>query len=445
MKKLMLIAGAIAGITLLGQQTLATLKTTANAYLFGYPLVLMEETRKAMDQTPNTLYHNQTFPDHTFRAVVRPNNDTLYSTSWLDLSSQPQILSVPDTADRYYVMPFMDAWTNVFATVGTRTTGNNSGEFALVGPDWQGELPEGVTRIDAPTNMVWLIGRIQTNGKQDVSNVAQLQQQFNLTGLEQWQHGERGLAIYESQMAKSKAVPVDIINSMDANEFFGSLNQLMAAQAPSAEDQPLLDAIVDLGIKPSEMSTFKASGLQQFMMDKALSISRETMLDIANLSRADESGWAVAREGIGEYGTDYKTRAFVGLIGLGALPPAEAIYPNSEADSIGNALHGQHNYRIHFAPGQLPPANAFWSLTLYDEQGFMVDNPLQRYAIGDRDKLHYNPDGSLDIWIQNAEPDRKGANWLPSPQGNFSVTMRIYHPQPQALDGRWIIPAIEQN
>ena len=289
MKKLMLIAGAIIGLTFLGQQTLATLKTTANAYLFGYPLVLMEETRKSMGQTPNTLYHNQTFPDHTFRAVVRPNNDTLYSTSWLDLSSQPQILSVPDTADRYYVMPFMDAWTNVFATVGTRTTGNNTGDFALVGPDWQGELPEGVVRIDAPTNMVWLIGRIQTNGKQDVGNVFQLQQQFNLTGLEQWQRGEKGQAIYDSQIDKSEAVPVDIINSMDANEFFGTLNQLMAAQIPSAADQPLLDSIAELGIKPSALTAFNTSGLQQLIMDKALAITREKMLDIASVRRADET------------------------------------------------------------------------------------------------------------------------------------------------------------
>lgn len=444
MKKFALLAAAAGALGLLGQHTLSTLKTTADAYVYGYPLVIMETTRKAMATQTNVLGHNQTFPDHTFRAVVRPNNDTLYSTSWIDLSQEPQVLSVPDTGDRYYVMPFMDAWTNVFNSVGTRTTGNQAGDFALVGPDWQGTLPEGITAIPAPTNMVWMIGRIQTNGRNDINNVTGLQQQFQLTGLSQWQTGIKSTVSSDKDLALNAEdiAPVDQVETMDAKSFFTALNRIMAKQAPAKADQPLLDRAASLGIGPNASLTTSAFTLM--IMDKALDLAREKFEATIATRNDSQSSWELIREGIGIYGTDYKTRAFVAKIGLGALPPAEAMYPNTENDFTGKPLHGQNNYRIRFAADQIPPVDAFWSITMYDEQGFLIDNPIQRYAIGDRNELVYNDDGSLDIYVQHEQPNSGHHNWLPSPKGAFALTMRMYLAQQPVLAGEWNLPAIEK-
>jgi len=183
-------------LAVFAQYCISTLKRYGGSYLYGYPLVLMDQTRQAMakrgssEVAANHLIHIQRFPDHTFRNVVRPNNDTLYSIAWLDLSGEPLILSVPDTQGRYYVMPFMDAWTNVFASVGRRTTGTAAGHYALTGPDWQGTLPEDIQQISSPTNMVWMIGRIQTNGQEDIPAVAELQAKIQLTPLNRWGIGE---------------------------------------------------------------------------------------------------------------------------------------------------------------------------------------------------------------------------------------------------------------
>ncbi|BFM17271.1 DUF1254 domain-containing protein [Maricurvus nonylphenolicus] len=444
MKKFVLLAAAAGALGLLGQHTVSTLKTTAEAYVYGYPLVIMEATRKATATTANILSHNRTFPDHNFRAVVRPNNDTLYSTSWIDLTQEPQVLSVPDTGDRYYVMPFMDAWTNVFASVGTRTTGNQAGEYALVGPDWHGQLPEGLTPINAPTNMVWLIGRTQTNGHDDINVVAELQQQFRLTGLTQWQAGTETATANNSELTlnNDEIAPVDQVEAMDAQTFFTALNQIMGEQAPAKADQPLLDRVASLGIGPNAKLTDSTFTLM--LMNKAIELARDKFAATIASKSDSQTSWELIREGIGNYGTDYKTRAFVAKIGLGALPPGEAMYPNTDNDSKGQALHGQHNYRIHFAAGQTPPVDAFWSITLYDEQGFMTNNPIQRYAIGDRNQLTYNDDGSLDIYVQRGQPVSGQENWLPSPEAPFSLTMRIYLPQQAVLAGDWNLPAIQK-
>lgn len=433
------------------QKNIKMLKDGAQAYMYGYSLVLMETTNKVLTNRDNgyaPVNHFslvRKFPDHLFREVVRPNCDTLYATAWFDLSAEPIILSVPDMGDRYYVMPFMDAWTNVFAYVGTRTTGNGPGHYMVVGPDWKGTIPKGIKKIQSPTNMVWLIGRIQTNGKKDFVNVHQLQDQLALTPLSRWQTGPPHPAFIKktapSQTSDTKAMAA----AMDSTAFFSTLARLMAKQPPATADAPMLETLTEFGIIPGKPFYFEKLGrFKRLMLTKAVDVSQDKMVEIAESDRSSENNWVVIREGIGTYGTDYNVRALVSLIGLGALEPAEAAYPNAEMDTEGNPLSGNSRYRIHFDAGSTPPVHAFWSLTMYDERGFLIDNPAGRYALGDRDPLLFNADGSLDILIQHKAPQKNVSNWLPAPAEAFAVTLRLYLPKKDFLNGTWKLPPIER-
>ncbi|MBU2647798.1 DUF1254 domain-containing protein [bacterium] len=435
------------------RQGLQMVQDGAEAYIFGYPLVLMETSRQVMTRSPgenaplNHFRHVQYFPDHQFRKVVRPNNDTLYSTAWIDLDREPMVLSVPDSGGRYYVMPFMDAWTNVFAMVGKRTTGTGPGHFLIAGPDWQGEVPSGTRLIRSPTRMTWLIGRIQTNGQGDFENVFRLQAQFLLTPLSRWPGGPANEAYtFRKDIPGGLSDnPSATVAGMSAATFYGTLCRLMADQPPAAEDAPMLERLAPFGIVPGASFELNRLGfIRRLVLEKSLVIARQKIAEVAESDRSSENGWAVIRQDIGNYGTNYKVRALVALLGLGALPPEEAAYPNSEKDHTGRALAGSNRYRIHFEAGKTPPVNAFWSLTLYDQQGFLIDNPIRRYAIGDRDPLAFNPDGSLDILIQQAQPAETMTNWLPAPARNFAVTLRLYMPKPEFLEGRWKLPLIER-
>lgn len=430
-----------------------TFKDGAQAYLFGYSLVLMDATKNSMTgsgqgKTPvNHFSHVQFFPDHQFRQVVRPNNDTLYSNAWMDLSDEPLVLSVPEMPDRYYVMPLMDAWTNVFATVGTRTTGTEAGNYLIVGPNWQGDSPSGLQSIRCPTNMIWMIGRIQTNTKSDFDSIARLQAKFTLTALSNWETGKAnpGYIITNADPQIAHENPSARVEEMSAGEFFQQLAQLMAQQPPAEIDQPMLRTLAGFNIEPGKPFVIEELGFfRRTILEKSVAIARNQLRQAALIDRASENGWAVVRDGIGVYGNQYQVRTFVSSIGLGALPPAEAAYPNAQVDSDGQPLSGQHKYRIRFEPNKTPPVDAFWSLTVYDQNGFLVDNPIQRYAIGDRDPLKYNDDGSLELWIQHSQPDGDDSNWLPTPPDTFAVTMRLYVPKPEFLNGSWKLPGIER-
>lgn len=443
-----LVSALVIVLLLAGYHGITQVKRVSDAYIYGYPLLLMDKTRQAIlagKYPSNHFGHGVVFPDDTFRNVVRPNNDTLYSSAWLELASGPQVLTVPDTAGRYYVMPLMDAWTNVFAMVGKRTTGTAAGAYLITGPDWQGVVPPGLTHIASPTNMVWLIGRIQTNGVQDIPAVAALQQQFGLASMEQWLAGvTHAPALAMGKPANGSVDPYEQLASMRANEFLNSLAGLMAEQYPAAEDKPMLKTLESIGVKPGQPYNGGPLGaVDDYLSNLALDITRREIKKQLDEARALENGWAVQRDTIGDYGTNYGVRAAVATIGLGALPPAEASYPNTAVDDGGERLTGERKYRLHFAAGETPPANAFWSLTMYDQAGFLVANSIGRYAIGDRDALSFNEDGSLDLYIQHSEPQGRDSNWLPAPQGVFALTMRIYYPQERFLDGSWKLPALQ--
>jgi hypothetical protein len=432
-------------------------KIAVDAYIYGYPLMLMDITKKLGANVPkaegekapvNQICHLRAFPDYTFTDVVSPNADTLYSVAWLDLGSEPIVLSVPDVGKRYYLMPLLDAWTNVFASPGTRTTGNRRGDFAVVGPGWKGNLPASIQEIKSPTNMVWLIGRTQTDGKDDYANVHAIQDQYVLTPLSAWGKlynpptnvpVETGIDV--------TTPPAEQVARMDAATFFARLNALMKDNPPAAADGNALKRFAAIGVEPGKPFDLEsqdpavARGIEQAVSTAQAKIVAEGGKPHGKIV----NGWQVMTN-TGSYGTAYLWRAVVALIGLGANLPEDAVYPHATTDIAGQPLTGEHRYVVRFPKGQLPPVSAFWSLTVYNARQFFVQNPLNRYAIGDRDKLKFNDDGSLSLYIQHDSPGKdKESNWLPAPADSFNVFMRLYWPKKDVLNGTWKMPPIEQR
>ncbi len=427
------------------------------AYIYGYPLVLMNETKKVMtdgsgimSHAPlNHFGHVTTTPTYQYTDIVRANVDTLYSNAWLDLSREPIILHVPDTHDRFYVMPLYDMYTNVFAVIGKPTTGTKEGDFAITGPQWSGTLPEHVKEVKAPGNYVWILGRTQINGAADLDNVRTIQQQYHLTPLSTFNGDTQETTSLAESVPPSTPTkkPMDLVADMNAEQFFTNLMQLMAQNPPPAQDNNILEQMATIGLIPS--TTFNVKNLDKKIQKELVCVPAATLTSMAqqlNTVLSREDGWLVIKDVEDSYGTNYAQRAVVALQGIGMLPSHIAVYPTTFLDSAGNQLSGSHTYRIHFPAGQTPPVDAFWSLTMYGMDGFLIKNPINRYALGDRDNLIYNPDGSLDMYVQHNSPGKdKENNWLPAPDGNFNVTLRLYMPKQLVFNGQWQLPNIEKQ
>ena len=433
-------------------------KQVIDAYVYGFPLVLMDITKDVLTDTSkvtstkapiNQFVFKRIFPDPSFTEVVSPNADTLYSQAWIDVKKEPVILSVPNMGDRYYLFPMLDMWTNVFFSPGTRTTGNGPNHFAITGPEWKGALPKGVEEVKSPTNSLWLIGRIQTNGSSDFATVNKLQDQYKLTLLHDWNTRYTSPAsVLVNSHVDSKLAPIDQVLKMDGITFFKKLSTLLKTISIPVQDLGHVKEFSKFGLIPGQ--NFDANTLSP-QQTKALNESvKNAQLQIKNTwtkhpFATTENGWGVIRTGIGNYGTDYDMRAAVAYGGLGANLPEDAIYPVTNVDSTGQPLNGKFSYVIHFDKNALPPVKAFWSITMYNERHFFIPNSLKRYAIGDRDKLKFNADGSLDIYIQNSAPkEAQKANWLPSPKDNFNLMLRLYQPGSEILNGAWKPPAVKK-
>jgi len=411
-----------------------------DAYAYLYPLVMMEVSRRQAINVeadakpgfgpPNQFHHLRAFPSAEFRAVVRPNFDTLYSSAWLDLTAGPVVVHAPDTGDRYYMLPMLDMWTDVFANPGKRTTGTGTQDFVVVGPGYQGTLPDGKPVIEAPTPWVWMIGRTQTNGPADYAAVNAIQDGYTITPLQETAH-----TIDPSHVTTTE--PLRLVNGMSATAFFTYACEALLVNPPHASDFSILARIANLGIepgKPFDPSALDAGALAE--VEAGATAAREAI-------QGNISGFGT--ETIGVYGNAYLKRATVALGGLGANPPEDAAYPVLLTDADGDPTTGEQNYVIHFDVDKLPPVDAFWSITMYDAEGYQVANELDRFAIGDRDPLTYNPDGSLDIFVQHTSPgsDRE-SNWLPAPTGPLGITMRLYAPKPEILNGHWTPPQVQK-
>jgi len=426
------------------------------AYLYGYPVVMMEATRKVstnfeepVPEKPlaplNQFGHFRTFPDAGFKDVVKPNCDTYYSLAWLDLAKEPLILTLPDTKGRYYLLPMLDAYTNVFASPGKRTTGTGPGSFIITGPGFNGSIPSGMKQIKAPTNLVWILGRTQTNSRQDGETVVKaIQDGFQLTPAGKW--GSSYKAEKQKVDITVKNIPPPVwVENLDIEAFMNWLNNLMKHNPPPAMDSVILSKLNEVGIGPGKQFDLAVYDAETQEKLKAIPAEiHQKLREEAGKMGTLENGWNVTRSGMGAYGTNYLTRALVALIGLGANLNADACYPNCMIDESGQRLNGSKKYIMHFDKGQTPPVKAFWSITMYGPDELLVSNPINRFAIGDRDKLKFNKDGSLDIFIQHENPGKdKIANWLPAGEEDFSITMRLYWPKDAFMNGSWKIPPVK--
>ncbi|WP_179468765.1 DUF1254 domain-containing protein [Mycolicibacterium vinylchloridicum] len=418
------------------------------AFIYFYPLVTMDITRlQAINGTgigagpPNQFNHVRQYPDADFRAVVRPNFDTLYSSAWLDLGHGPVILEVPDTDDRYFMLPLLDMWTDVFANPGKRTSGTGAQRYVIAGPGHTGPLPKDVPVIHAPTPYVWIIGRTQTNGPSDYPAVHAVQDGYTLTPLV-----PPTTSFVRDESYDVTTEPLRKVNEMAALDYLAYAADLLAVNPPHTTDFSILARLSGLGIEVD-----KPFDAQRFSPDQQAEIEAGKQDALAAITSAAPTlgnivdGWMSLTEGMGVYGNSYLRRAAITLVGLGANPPEDAVYPLLITDADGQPLSGENDYVIHFDAGKLPPVDGFWSVTMYDAEGYQVANEINRFAIGDRDALQYNTDGSLDLYLQHANPGaEKAANWLPAPLGTLGVTMRLYAPHRAAIAGTWHPPAVRK-
>jgi hypothetical protein len=428
----------------------------SEAYIFLYPLVTMELTRlqatnieaeKMPGRGPmNSLNHIREFPAADFKLVVRPNFDTLYSSAFIDVSNEPVLLSAPDTEGRYYMLPMLDMWTDVFAVPGKRTSGTAAANWAIVPRGWDSQLPDGVGRIEAPTPYVWLIGRTQTNGPSDYPAVHAVQDGYRLVRLSQWWAEGTPDEVVVDPSVDMSTPPLDMVGAMSGAEFFSMAAELMKLHPPHVTDWSQIERMGRIGIRVGE--SFDASALsdgQVQAVESAPLTAQASMAALLPVLAVVSNGWQMNTNSIGVYGDFYAKRAVVAMLGLGANPPEDAIYPLLIHDADGDAVEGSTDYILHFEASELPPVEAFWSVTMYDDHGFQVANELSRFAIADRDPLVYGADGSLDLYIQNTNPGpEREANWLPSPLGPLGITMRLYVPEQSVLMGAWVPPSLRK-
>jgi len=424
------------------------------AYAYFYPLITMDLTRKqltnvesgkaALGGPMNTFASAPAFPPADFRAVVRPNFDTLYSSGYLDLTKEPMVVSVPDTGGRYYLLPMLDMWSDVFASPGWRTTGTQAGNFLVTLRGWSGTVPAGFTRIEAPTPYVWIIGRTKTDGPADYDAVHKIQAGYKITPLSEWNKPASPVAARIDPSVDMKTPPKRQVDTMPAGEYFAYAAELLKLHPPHLTDQPIIAQMKRLGIEPGKSFDIgKADPAVRKSLELAPVAAHKLMeWKVATLAQV-VNHWSMNTDTMGVYGNYYLKRAMVAQIGLGANVPEDAIYPLNLGDETGAPLDGVNNYTLHFDKDATPPVNAFWSLTLYDGEGFQVANSLNRFAVSSWMSFSYNPDGSLDLYFQNESPGTdKEANWLPAPKGPFNLTMRLYAPKSAALTGRWNPPPI---
>ena len=434
------------------------------AYIYFYPLITMDITRKQMSNIEpgkglggpmNSFVNAPAYPSADMKVVVRPNFDTLYSSAWLDLTKEPMIVSVPDTGGRYYLLPMLDMWTDVFASPGWRTTGTQAGNFIVVPPGWRPDLrdrlieefklPEDTQRIDAPTPYIWIIGRTKTDGPQDYDAVHKIQADYKITPLSQWGKTAEPAQVKIDPTVDIQTPPKIQVDTMPGDKYFAYAAELLRVIPPHITDEPIIAQMkrflgIEVGksfdIEKVDPAVKKAlervpRGAQDLMKWKIPSLARVV------------NGWSMNTDTMGVYGNYYLKRAIVAQLGLGANLPEDAIYPLNLGDESGKPLDGANKYAIHFDKGATPPVDAFWSITLYDQEGFQVPNDLGRFAVSSWMPFRYNADGSLDLYFQNESPSPdKEADWLPAPKGPFNLCLRLYAPKFEALTGKWNPPPV---
>ncbi|MFZ0680812.1 MAG: DUF1254 domain-containing protein [Candidatus Binatus sp.] len=434
------------------------LSAAVDAYIYGYPLAIIDTTRRQLTNVATAgptrapmgrLLRLRTYPAADDHSVPAPNADTLYTYAWLDVSKEPSVLSIPDMGDRYFMMPMLSGWTDVFQSPGTRTTGQRAQKYAITGPGWSGALPAGVTEYKSPTGIVWLLGRIYCTGTpEDYAKVHELQDQISLVPLSRYGKPYTPPPARIDPDVDMKTPPVAQVNALSVNGYFNYLAKLMRSNPPLPRDAPIVARMASIGLTPGrDFDPSKLNAFDRTAVDAVPKLALQKMLARFN-NQATINGWIYFGPSVANWGTDYLLRALCNMLGPGWKLPADAVYPASEKASGGQDYNGNNKYVIHFEKGQMPPVNGFWSVTMYDANRFFVPNPLSRYTISQRDNLVANDDGSVNIYLQPDSPGKeKEANWLPAPKAKFGVMLRMYWPKEgplSILDGTWKPPPIRR-
>jgi hypothetical protein len=425
------------------------------AYIYGYPLVIMETVRRVMTNVaapegfhapPGQFGHMRQYPDASFRGVPNPNLDTLYSFAWVDLTREPYVLSLPNEHGRYYLMEILDAWTNVFAAPGTRTSGTAARKYVITGPGWRGCLPRGVTELKSPTNMVWIIGHTYCNGTlKDYKIVHALQDRYKLVPLSAFGKPYTPPQGTVNPKIDMKTPGWETVRRMDASRYFTTMAKAMQANPPAAPDAPMVAKLAQIGLIPGydfDLSKLDPAGARG--LERAPKAAQEKIQAHGKNAGVQVNGWQFTVK-TGAYGTDYLQRAYITAVALGANLPRDEVDIRAHRDGGGKPLDGARRYVLHFAKGKTPPVHGFWTLTLYNAEHYFVANPLNRYELSSRSKFRYNRDGSLDLYIQKDSPGKgKESNWLPAPSGKFELMLRLYWPKDGPLKGAWTPPAVQR-
>jgi hypothetical protein len=454
---LVLLPGTAQGATTPG--AVDAIKIATEAYIYGYPLVTFDMARRQQtnvaapdaEHAPmGQMIRMRSYPAVDNHCCAAPNADTLYTEAWLDVSKEPWIFGIPDMGDRYYIMPMLSGWSEVFKVAASNTTGGKPQVYAITGPGWSGALPKGVIQVKSPTAMVWILGRIYTTGTpEDYKVVHALQDKFTVVPLSAYGKPYTPPAGVVDPGFDMKTSVRKQVNALGIDAYFTRLAQLMKTNPPAAQDAAIVARMAQIGLVPG----------QEFDPGKLGFLDEEAMKVVPKLAvlemglhlkkQKTTNGWLYFTKGVGNFGNDYLLRGMANLLGPGWNPPQDAVYPLSQKDANGDAYDGaKYKYVIRFPKGQLPPAEAFWSLTMYDGDFFFVRNPINRYDLAQRDTLVANPDGSIDLYLQAESPGKdKAANWLPAPKGKFELVMRIYAPRktpPSIVDGSWTPPPVKR-
>ena len=438
-----------------GQLTPTEAKSIAQeAWIFGMPLVYIEKqidvstyaTKPSGLSAPiNQFVHYRKFPDASNKTIVGLNVDTLYSLASLDLTKEPMVLSIPAMGDRFWLMQIIDAWNNVPAAPGSRSLGGKGGNFAITGPAWKGTLPAGLQELRIPTTLVMIGGRTYTAGKDDYAAVHALQDQYKLVPLSAWgkNYVPPDNVPLKPGVDSKIGVPKQVL-AMSPEAFFNRLNALLVNNPPEPTDPATMTRIAKLGIVPGE--AFKMGAFSPEVR-KAIEdgVAQAQKLLPQTQRGKNINGWDMALD-LGKYGTKYPYRAAWTFYAVGGNLAEDAVYPFAEKDADGKPLVAANKYRLTFTKEQIPPVNAFWSVTMYDGDVYLVPNPLNRCSLGDRSGMKFGDDGSLTIYIQSDSPGKDNeTNWLPAPkEGGFKLALRLYAPKKEVADGTWTPPPIKR-
>jgi hypothetical protein len=431
-----------------------------DAYIYGYPLVTMDMTRRVMTNVRypegmrapmGQFVRVRAYPPASNHDVTTPNADMLYTIVWLDVSKEPWVVNLPEIRDRYCLFSMLDGWTTVFQAPGKRTTGGGPQKYVITGPGWKGKLPSGVKEYKSPTSIVWVLGRIYCSGTaEDYAAVHAIQNECSAVPLSSY---GKPYAPQPGQVDPNLDMQTPVreqVNKLDAANFFNRLAWLMKDNPPTRADRQIVKRMARLGIVPGQ--PFDIGQLDAAVVEVLQTIPKNSFAKITawfkeGAKTGDETaqnGWMFTLK-TGNYETDYLQRALIAAIGLGASRPQDMVYAVSTKDEAKQPYSGNFRYVMHFPPGQAPSTNGFWSLTLYDGDHFFVENELGRYTLSARDELKFNGDGSFDLHIQRYPPGADlEPNWLPAPEGKFILMLRFYWPKDTLLNGEWKIPPVKQ-